>query len=111
MTNVGTLLANSYTVSISLALAFFNLLPIPHLDGHEILSSFFSSLSSSAYLDSAFPPLAHALTAWRASSLGRWASVTAQRRARIQRVLELVTTYVALFVVGGTLLHGLVYHQ
>lgn len=33
-----------HTISLSLTLAFFNLLPLPHLDGSAILSAFFASL-------------------------------------------------------------------
>ncbi|GAA5870477.1 hypothetical protein JCM8547_004042 [Rhodosporidiobolus lusitaniae] len=38
-------------VSLSLSLAFFNLLPLPHLDGSHILSFFLSSLSSFSSAD------------------------------------------------------------
>ena len=34
--------------SLSLAIAFFNLLPLPHLDGSAILTSFFLSITSSS---------------------------------------------------------------
>ena len=38
----------SHLQSLSLAIAFFNLLPLPHLDGSAILISFFSSITSSS---------------------------------------------------------------
>lgn len=38
----------SHLLSLSLAVAFFNLLPLPHLDGSEILSSFLTAIASTS---------------------------------------------------------------
>lgn len=39
---------NRHLLSLSLAVAFFNLLPLPHLDGSEILSAFLTAIASTS---------------------------------------------------------------
>ncbi|GAA5886332.1 hypothetical protein JCM6882_001609 [Rhodosporidiobolus microsporus] len=101
-------------ISLSLSLIFFNLLPLPHLDGSHILSALLSSLSS---LDSSVLPLTSphppptrfspdGLLAASLRQLARidWVRTAADRREKAERWARQWTLGVGAVAFGATVL-------